>query len=535
MKKLIINISFVLVAATSLVSCKKALEDKFYNPEKARDASVPGLFTAMLNNDRVAAKYWNVRTFLCQMPGVYAQTSYFPNAISVYQQNDGYAQNYWDDFYATGGNGSGSMAQYRSMEVKFKTLSDAEKATQAIIMQAAKVVLIEQAAKMVDLWGDIPYSETGSLETSSTIVNPKFDEQKALYTSFISDLTTAAAYFKANPTNKDFSKADILLKGDVNQWVRYANSLRLRLLMRISKVDEGTARTAVLDMLNNPSAFPLIDGGNNPSYNPGASDVLLQPLTNSTSDLRAAFMEGSWYATDYMLNTVMLPANDPRIPVIYDKYGRIVKIDKKDVFVPNKTYKAMPVTMIASEQETKFADYSVLDSATFLFNQKLPGIVITASEVNFLKAEAFERWGSSASAQTAYGNALRQSVTFYYYLNNLNQGGGYVNVQAPDAAAIDTWVNTSSAAYTGTSANKLANIYTQKWVHLGVLQSTEAWSEYRRTGFPVLTFPADGKLSGFDTPPNRLIYPGKEKILNAANYQAVQAKDTRKTKIFWQP
>ncbi|MGY0035379.1 SusD/RagB family nutrient-binding outer membrane lipoprotein [Pedobacter sp. NJ-S-72] len=98
-----------------------------------------------------------------------------------------------------------------------------------------------------------------------------------------------------------------------------------------------------------------------------------------------------------MLNTVMLPANDPRIPVIYDKYGRTVN----GKFVPNATYKAMPVTMSGSDQEAKFADYAVLDSATFLFNQKLPGIVITASEVNLLKAEAFERWGSSASAQTA--------------------------------------------------------------------------------------------------------------------------------------
>jgi hypothetical protein len=530
MKKLIINISFVLVAVTTLVSCKKAVDEKFYNPEKSQNASLSGLFTAMLNNDRVAAKYWNVRTFLCQMPGVYAQTSYFPNANSVYQQSDGYSQNYWDDFYATGGNGSGSMAQYRSMETRFNALSDAEKVSQGALMQAAKVVLIEQAAKMVDLWGDIPYSEAGSLEKSSTIVNSKFDEQKALYTSFISDLATAAAYFKANPTNKDFAKADILLKGDVNLWTRYANSLRLRLLMRISKVDEGTARTAVLDMLNNAAANPLIDGGNSALYNPGASDVLLQPQTNSTSDLSAAFMEGSWYATDYMLNTVMLPANDPRIPVIYDKYGRTVN----GKFVPNATYKAMPVNMSGSDQEAKFADYAVLDSATFLFNQKLPGIVITASEVNLLKAEAFERWGSSASAQTAYENALRQSVTFYYFLNNLNKGGGYVNLPAPLSADVEAWVSSSSAAYTGSQANKLANIYTQKWVHLGVLQSTEAWSEYRRTGYPVLTFPAAGKLSGYDTPPTRLIYPSQEKILNSVNYQAVQAKDTRKTKIFWQ-
>ncbi|QNK64591.1 SusD/RagB family nutrient-binding outer membrane lipoprotein [Pedobacter sp. PAMC26386] len=534
MKKLIINISFFLVALTALVSCKKDVADKYSNPEKSKDASLSGLFTAMLNNDRIAAKYWNVRTFLCQMPGVYAQTSYFPNTNSVYQQSDGYSQNYWDDFYATGGNGSGSMAQYRSMEAKYKTLSDADKVSQGTIMQAAKVVLIEQAAKMVDLWGDIPYSETGSLETNSIIKNPKFDEQKALYTSFISDLAIAATYFKTNATNKDFAKADILLSGDVNKWARYANSLRLRLLMRISKVDEGTARTAVMEMLNNTAAYPLADGGNNPVYNPGTSDILLQPLTNSTSDLSAAFREGSWFATDYLLNTVMLTADDPRIPVIYDKYGRIVRVDGKDVFIPNKTYKAMPVTMSNGDQDTYNQDYAVLDSATFLYNQKLPGIIITAAEVNFLKAEAYERWGSSSSAQAAYENGLRQSVTFYYFLNNLNKGGGYVNLPAPSGAVVDKWVTASSASYAGSSTDKLKSIYTQKWAHLGVLQSNEAWAEYRRTGYPVLTFPSDGKLSGFDTPPTRLIYPAKEITLNTANYKAVQAKDTRKTKIFWQ-
>ncbi|MBB6499312.1 SusD/RagB family nutrient-binding outer membrane lipoprotein [Pedobacter cryoconitis] len=534
MKKLIINISFFLVAVTTIVGCKKDVASKYNNPEKAENASLSGLFTAMLNNDRVAAKYWNVRTFLCQMPGVYAQTSYFPNSNSVYQQSDSYSQNYWDDFYTTGGNGSGSMALYRAMEAKFKTLSTSDQTAQATIMQAAKVVLIEQAAKMVDLWGDIPYSEAGSLETGSTIKNPKYDDQKVLYTGFIADLATASAYFKANATNKDFAKADILLKGDVGQWARYANSLRLRLLMRISKVDEATARTAVLDMLNNSATYPLVDGGNNPSYSPGTSDILLQPLTNSTSDLHAAFLEGSWYATDYMLNTVMLTANDPRIPVMYDKYGRTQKINGQDVFVPNKTYKAMPITFSATDQETNFPDYSVLDSATFLFNQKLPGIIITASEVNLLKAEAYERWGSSASAQTSYETALRQSVSFYYYLNNLNQGGGYVNLPAPKDSVVNVWINSSTASYTGSSANKLTNIYIQKWAHLGVLQSMEAWAEYRRTGFPILTFPSDGKLSGFDTPPTRLIYPSTEKTLNSANYQAVQAKDTRKTKIFWQ-
>lgn len=535
MKKLIIKTVFLLVVIASLVSCKKDIADKYYNPDKAQNATPAGLFTAMLNNDRVAAKYWNVRTFLMQMPGVYAQTAYISNANSIYRQNDSYSQNYWDDFYSTGGNGSGAMAVYRTMQNSYSRLSPTEQASVAMIMQAAKVVVIEQAAKLVDLWGDIPYTEAGSLETSSTIKPPKFDEQKALYTSFIADLTAAGTYFKANASNKDFAKADIMLKGNVDLWARFANSLKLRLLMRISKVDENTARTAVLEMLNNPATYPLVDGNNSATYNPGSADILLQPLTTNMNDLHDAFFEGSWYATDYMLNTVMAPANDPRIPVIYDKFGRTVKINNKDVFVQNATYRAMPITYTTTEQDNNFRDYAVLDSATFVFNRKLPGIVITASEVNLLKAEALERWGSTIAAKAAYDNALKQSVAFYTYLNSINDVNAYVKVPAPASAVLDAWVNTSTAAYAGSATDKLAKIYTQKWVHFGVLQSTEAWSEYRRTGFPVLTFPSNGKLSGFEAPPVRLIYPAREKTLNGANYQAVQAKDTRTTKIFWQP
>ena len=531
MKKFIIKASFLLVTATAFVGCKKDLEEKFNNPEKAQEANVAGLFTAMLNNDRVAAKYWNVRTFLTQMPGVYAQTAYIANGNSIYRQSDDYAQQYWDDFYATGGNGSGSMSLYRAMELKYNSLAATEQAAQKNLMQAGKVVLIEQAAKMVDLWGDIPYTEAGSLPATSVIKNPKYDEQKALYNSFLTDLASIATYFRTSTTNSTFSKADILLKGDVNKWARYANSLRLRLLMRISKTDEATARTSVLEMLNNQTNNPLIDGGNTALYNPGNSDVLLQPLTNSTSDLHDAFFEGSWYATDYALNTVMLPANDPRIRVIYDKFGRGAGTN----FVPNANYRAMPITFTTAQQESSFADYSVLDSATFLYNQKLPGILITASEVNLLKAEAYERWGTTADAKVAYDNALKQSVAFYYYLNNLNQGGGFKNEVAPTPAIVDAWVNTSTAAYNGTSADKVAKILTQKWLHFGVLQSTEAWSEYRRTGIPALTFPTTGKLAGFDTPPTRLLYPAKERTLNIENYQAVASKDTRKTKIFWMP
>lgn len=528
MKNFIIKMGLFILIAASFSGCKKALEDKYTNPEKSTTPSIPGFFTAMLNNDRVAAKYWNVRTFLSIGPGVYAQTSYFSNGNSVYQQSDSYSQNYWDDFYAPGGNGSGSMAQYRSMQNAYAATPAAEQASKTIFMQAAKIVLIEQAAKMVDLWGDIPYTEAGSLPTSSTIILPKFDDQKALYTSFIADLKDAGTYFKTAQSTAEFAKYDILLSGNTNKWARYANSLRLRLLMRISNVDEATAKTEILAMLNNPANFPLVDGADVAAYSPANTDILLRPLTNSTSTLVDAFKEGSWYATDFMLNKVMLPANDPRIPVIYDKGSKTVN----GKLVQNPTFKAMPYDFTSNQQEVNFADYALVDSATYLLNAALPGIVITSAEVNFLKAEAQERWGSTIAAKTAYDLALKQSVAFYYYLNNLNTSGLKTETM-PTASVIQDFVNQPTVAYTGSATAKLANIYTQKWLHYGILQSTEAWSEFRRTNYPSLKFVTTGKTSGFDVPPNRLIYPSGEKSYNSANYTAVQAKDTRLTKLFW--
>ncbi|WP_443939996.1 SusD/RagB family nutrient-binding outer membrane lipoprotein [Pedobacter sp. MW01-1-1] len=532
MKKIFIPAVLFFIIITATFSCKKQLEEQFVNPEKVTEANLSGLFTGMLNNDRIVPKYYNVRTFLCQMPGVYAQTSYRSASNTIYQQNDPYSQNYWDDFYTTEGSSKGgAMAMYRSIEATYNSLSASEQANQEIIKQAAKILLIEQAAKMVDMWGDIPYSEAGSLEQTSTIKLPKYDDQKTLYMGFIADLADIATFFLSATTTSTFSKADILLKGNTTQWATFANALRLRLLMRISSTDEATAKPIIMDMLANPSNFPLVDGGNIGSYSPGQTDILLHPLTNSNSSLNAAFTEGSWYATDYMLNTVMLPAADPRIPVIYDKYGKL----EGDVFIPNQTYRAMPLTFTEAEESANYREYSVLDSATFLLNIKLPGILMTASEVNFLKAEAYERWGSTAEAKAAYDTALKQSVTFYHYLNNLNTGQGYVNVPMPASSIVEDWVNTSTASYVGSVTNKLSLIYTQKWVHYGVLQSIEAWAEYRRTGFPVLTFPSEGKLPGFSTPPTRLMYPANDWNKNFQNYQAVQAKDTRTTKIFWMP
>jgi hypothetical protein len=532
MNKLSAYILFIVVLLSVCTSsCRKKLNDLYYDPDQTVQPTIEQLFTEMLSNDRVRPSYWDYRTFVVMHTGIYTQSVGYLNNSTEYQQNAGYTQDRWDDFYRPGSNDGhgGIMAHYRLIEQLFSSIKDDKtKANEQVFVMAAKVVMLDQASQIVDMWGDIPFSEAGSVNTSGDIVSAKFDNATDVYNSILDGLKTAAAYFTnlqlSTTTEATFSKQDILLSGQIEKWQRYANSIRLRLLMRISFVNEQRAKTEVLDMLGNPSVYPLTDGAT--AYTPATTDILLQPLTTYTADLHNALTEIINYsAPDYLLNTVMKPANDPRIPVLFDKYGRTVG----DQFIPNADYNALPVNETLEDQQINLGRYAIVDSATFLFNSKLPGIVMSAPEVNFLKAEAYERWGGG-DAKAAYETAVRQSIAFYYYLNSLNTTTR-TPLTPPAADVVDTFLQSEQMNYTGATNEKLAKIWVQKWVHFGFLQSIQSWSEYRRTKYPVLQF-YPSALPGYELPPTRLVYPASETAYNT-NYASVKAKDLRTVKIFW--
>ena len=396
---------------------------------------------------------------------------------------------------------------------------DENKKISEVYLQASKIALLDQTMQMVDLWGDIPFTEAGSLNATGNIVLPKFDKAKDVYALALTGLKEASDFFANNKLNAGtltgFKKQDILLAGDTDNWRRYANSLRLRALMRLSFVDEAGSKSAVMEMLSNPTAYPMVDDA---KYN-----VLLNPMTDYKDNLRDALNDlGSMYATPYLLNTVLKPANDPRIQSIYDKNG-------------NADFNAMPLDIPSNEQSTNITanKYAVLDSTTFLFNPKLPGVLFTAAETNFLKAEALERWGTSADAAVAYNTAVKQSVIFYAFLNNTNTTRTDGKVTTPSDAVLSTLLASPTVAYTGTSSQKLEKIWVQKWVNFGFLQANQSWAEVRRTKYPQLSFVRDSNTPDATLPPSRLLYPGSEKAYNATNYSAVAANDLSTSKIFW--
>jgi hypothetical protein len=523
----------ILIAAT-LTSCQDTLEEQYINPEKTTVASIGKFFTTMLDNRRVRADYWNIRTFLVMHPGVYTNTVSYTNTNKRYQQQLNYLDDLWKDYYtpnyydqnrATGGAG-GVVAHMREIEKQYALLSTEEQADADIFLHAARIVLYDQTAQMVDLFGDIPFSEAGKLNLTGKIELPKFDSAEEIYGTLLDGLEESAAYFaSATPTvqvTNGFSTQDILFQGNLNKWRRYANSLRLRLLMHISFQNEDKAQADVMEMLSAPVDFPLVD---ETSYN-----VLLTPLTNYTDNMRNAVTElTSHIAPQFLVEDVLKPASDPRIRVLYDK-----NVTKAGVY--NADYYSMPPNIPSSEQQQNIADrkYAILDSSTFILNTAFPGIIVTASEVNFLRAEAFERWGSTVDAQMAYEKAVIQAVDFVFYLNKL--GADFRGADPEPAVTpfeMTTLLNSPTVIYAGTKDQKLAKIGTQKWLSLGFMQSVEAWTELRRTNYPVLTFVPDPSTPEAVMPPSRLVYPGTEKVYNAINFEAVSQSDFPTTKIFW--
>lgn len=523
--------------AGAIASCKKKLEGDYLNPEATTTGSLGKLLTGMLTNRRVHPTYWDYATFVTGVTGKYSQFLGVITDKQMYVPSVGYNGNRWSDYYIgapsdpnnpSSRDGAGIVSQYREIVKNFNKLPAAEQASQYVFVQLAKVIYYDQTAQVVDLWGDIPFTQAGTLDATNTLSYAKYDDAAGIYDTLINGLkdinTWLAGASLSTATATTLAKQDILLGGTLASWRRYVNSLRLRLLMRVSYVKETSAKAEVTAMLSAPATYPMVDDN--------TQNILLKEMpTTFTSDLRtgltdAASSDGP-YAAAFVLDTVMVANNDPRTDVFWDRGSK------------NTSYMGLSASTGSSIQSAQISNglIATFDSATFIYNSNIPGVLMTAAEVSFLKAEAYERWGLGTAA-TAYANGISQSVNFYYSLNQskvLWSGapGSWASLTTPSATTIATYIAGANIVYAGTSAQKLAKIATQNWLNFFMLQAGQAWAEVRRTNYPVLNFAVDTGYPTAPLPPTRVLYPETETVYNTDNYSAVKAKDTRTTKIFW--
>ncbi len=505
----------IFIVALS-ASCKKSdFDNNFYNPEKAVTADIPRLYAGLFSHEKVMPRYWNLYTFHIPVLGTYSQTSGYTQTKGIYEQPTNYTANRWDYFYTH------DIAIFREMEKYYAALTDEEqKQGLNLFMQTSKIFLYDQATQFVDMWGDIPFSKAGSLNLNGSMSLPAYDKQADIYSQALTDLKAISDYLTSVTPNSFYSNQfkayDYVNGGSIEKWRKYCNSLLLRLAMRISYKDEATAKSLIQTILTNPTAYPVIETN--------ADNALIQANSTTSSLLPADKNEVrngfgvNPFAPGKMVNDWMLPTNDPRLPVYFTKNA-------------SATYNGISNTLTSTqvEQGVTANIFSRWDSTTFTENYMLPGILITAAEVNFIKAEAFERWGGG-TPKTAYDNGIRQSIAFWYSVNNNSAYVSGVKETAPTESAITQYLSHPLIVY---GTNNLQKIGTQKWIDFNIAQANQAWAEWRRTKFPILSFPADGNSTISPNPPTRLLYPSSERDLNLINYQAVSSTDNITTKIFW--
>ena len=518
-----IYIVIVMFAALAVVfnSCKQSeLEELYPDPGKSSIASVENFFTGLLMSANNVVLPWYWRFFVVEQPtmGHYTQVLGWSNTPDQYLPGASAIDWRWNQYY------NGPMTQFRVMEGLYNDLEDDAKAELEIFYLAAKVFFYDQTQQMVDIYGDIPWSEAGMVREIGDLDSslPKYDDGEEIYNTMITDLKAIADNLHSidvpSFTLGLFQTKDYLNDGSVALWEKYANSLRFRMLIRASDVIDVTA--AVTDILANPDTYPLVESNEDNIMIIGTGS--LQATTSSgTGGIRQA-ME-TWGQYDIAPKAVcdnMVNNNDPRLVIMFDPNV-------------NGEYIGMDPLNNSTVQNGNIVDGLIAryDTATWTRNNQFPGWVIGAAEVSFMKAEAFHAGGMDAQAQAFYELGISQSIDHYY---NINGTGDYRDpLPKPTAEEIMAYINAADVAW-ASNGNKLELIATQKWLDFGMASMTQTWSEMRRFDFPVHEFtPDNASASGQTMPPYRWLYPSNEAALNADNYAAVSGNDKLNNKIFW--
>ena len=499
----------VLTVAAAGAACHDAYDSLFLDPDKSTTARIEYVFTqALIDADfpiHYGEWYWQVYNNVA----AWAQVSGTQNDVNMMRPVSDQWQNTWTDYYTK------AAMDLREIAVLYNALPQDQRASYEVYLHLDKIVNAFTTARTTDLWGDMPYSEAFTARQSTGVnLFPKFDTQESVYDAILKDLKDASDALRSlTVIHPALATQDLLLKGDLTGWRRFANSLRLRLAMRLSEVAPAKARAIVLEILADPAGYPLVEADTqdvawfmNPTWTFDHNS--LGNRSRATSEL-----PNKVWAPQVMLD-MMVATNDPRLPIVFDR-----------AFDSTRSYKGLPSSPDAQPATVDSAHFSRLNAAMFRRNDNFPGYVMTAAEVAFLKAEAYMRGWATGDAKAAYDNALRLSIQMYYATYNRNNLAA--DSTPPRDSLVTAFINGPAVAYDGT----LERIATQKWIHLGIVQPYEAWAELRRTDYPVL--PPD-LLGGRPLERTvRIVYPSTEITNNSQSYEAVRAKDTPATRVWW--
>ncbi len=367
--------------------------------------------------------------------------------------------------------------------------------TFAVYEGPSRILKAYMAGALTDLFGDVPYSEAFRGQDAS--VTPIYDAQESIYRDeggILDNLTKGISAIE-NYSGTIVLEGDILFNGDLDGWLRFANSLKIKYLIRISDqidvVGELQSIATAGNFINKNSQNAIFDFTDGEPNNFRLARLRIGDFNN--------------FVQSETMEDILNELNDPRMATLFRPFGNSANADE---------FNGLLNGIDATQNAAILSDYSLAGSVFRENTGELDANFMTSMETHFLLAEAAQKGLINANAKDLYDIGVQHAFEYW-------------QVALPQDYLSD------SAAYNAPGANQLEQIITQKWI-ANMINGYEGWIEYRRTGFPQLRT-ISASLNN-DLIPVRMPYPAEEEALNAVNYSEAAAKtdgNSINVKVWW--
>jgi hypothetical protein len=487
------------VMVLALASCRKDFDNINTNPNSPAgterlDFIMTGAQKGLMDNTWDA--FWGAQVGN-QLAQYWSSNQYATE--SRYQFRTGVTNSYWNLLYSGGSNDAGySIGGLSELQeiINKCTESPSEYAAfgdpnnQIAIATILKVWAMQQ---ITDTWGMVPYSEALK---GAAVSAPKYDTQREIYLGLLDELNGAMG--KINESAAVTCVGDVIYSGDMSAWRKFANSLKMRVAIRIADRESEIASEAI--------NAAIADG----IFTSNADNALFHYLDgqpNFSMYYYNRYFEGRIdYAGSNTMIDVMNGLSDPRISQFFNPS------------VSSGTYVG-EVYGLTDADATATANDDVSQRSDKVLSADFPGIYMAFAETQFILAEAVERGFISGNAADYYNAGIAASFDYW---------------EAGDATDYIASAGVDYATLIGGGQTWKQAIGKQKWISL-YMQGFEGWAEWRRLDFGILQLPNGPLLDGTGIPV-RMKYPFSEQTLNGANYNAAlsaQGPDELSTKLWW--
>jgi hypothetical protein len=477
--------SFLVAIVTVIGSCKKQL-DINVDPTRPTKASVDLVLPSALGYTA-----YNMASPYQILGGIWGQ---FWTQGPTANQYNGYEQYVlqsttfnlqWQSLY------SGALTDFKYVADQGVALGRKNYAAIGKIMQAYVFQYL------TDLHGDIPFTE--ALDPNNT--KPVFDPQETVYNGLIKLVDEGLALIDEASSDHP-GVDDIVYHGDMHLWKQFGNTLKLRIYLRQAYVRPAVAKAGIEAMYAAGAEF--LTAGDDADIEFTTETFNQHPLYMTQNALSTANLLASNTALNYLLQN-----NDPRVDIFYQRAtaapnaGNYTGIDQGN---------GRLLTGVLDANMWSKPGRKVGGPATN--GGDAPVILMSAAESYFLQAESVVRGWGTGNAQTLYNSGIGASFTYWgLTVQQLNNYRGQSAIAFPAA---------------GTIEQKLDAVITQKWISMNGTQNVEAWTEWRRTGYPdMFTLSVVSNIG--NSFPVRILYADTEVSRNPNT----PAQKTVTDKVWW--